>query len=134
MTRNARLFFVLLISSLVLSFCSPASSTQETKIPEPVKLKVLSLPYISYAPLFIAQEDGYFAAQGLDVEFIRMDKTTDAIPALVQGQLDVASGLMEVNMLNAVAQNGNIRYVADKGFLYTELMSQYHLGRQERAG
>lgn len=117
MKQSARLFFVLLISSLVLSFCSPASSSQETKIPEPVKLKVLSLPYISYAPFFIAQEDGYFAAQGLEVEFIRMDKTTDAIPALVQGQLDVASGLMEVNMLNAVAQNGNIRYVADKGFL-----------------
>lgn len=111
------LLIVLILASLLLPSCASGNPPQVAETPAPVKLKVLSLPYISYAPLFIAQEDGYFAAQGLEIEFIRMDKTTDAIPALVQGQLDVASGLMEVNMLNAVSQNGNLRYVADKGFL-----------------
>lgn len=117
MKRTHHLILALCLASLVLTSCSPQNRSEAINPPELVKLKVLSLPYISYAPFFIAQEDGYFAAQGLDVEFIRMDKTTDAIPALVQGQLDIASGLMEVNMLNAIAQNGNIRYVGDKGFL-----------------
>ena len=117
MKKLSLLTLALVIASLFFTACASQKNSQATSPTELVKLKVLSLPYISYAPFFIAQEDGYFAAQGLDVEFIRMDKTTDAIPALVQGQLDVASGLMEVNMLNAVAQNGDIRYVGDKGFL-----------------
>jgi ABC-type nitrate/sulfonate/bicarbonate transport system substrate-binding protein len=36
------------------------------------KLRVAMVPYLSYAPLTIAQEEGYFAQQGLDVEFVSL--------------------------------------------------------------
>ena len=87
---------------------------------EPFKLKVLVLPYQAYAPFFIAKEEGYYAEQGLDVEFVRMEKSGEFTPALAQGQLDVAADLLNVGTLNAIAKGSQIKYVADKGFFDPE--------------
>jgi len=99
-------------------------STEEPTVPpplsptlEPVKLKVLVLPYLAYAPYFIAQEEGLFAEQNLEVEFVRMDKSGESTPALAHGELDVAADLLSVGTLNAIAQGSHIKLVADKGFL-----------------
>jgi len=82
-----------------------------------VHLKVGIQSFFAYGPFFIAQDRGYFAEQGLDVEFVNFNNTADSIPALLQGQLDVMSGLLTVNTLSAIAQGGNIKYVADRGYL-----------------
>jgi NitT/TauT family transport system substrate-binding protein len=125
------LFFTLTASSMLLAACAsqPASPATEapgsteaapaepTAAPELTHLTVSILPFLSYAPFFIAQEEGYFTEQGLEVEFVRIDKTSDAMPALAQGQIDVAAGFFDVSTLNAIAQGGNIRYVSDKGYL-----------------
>jgi NitT/TauT family transport system substrate-binding protein len=103
----------------------PVQSTQvfQTAIPNPsakpplIPLKVGIQPFFAYGPFFIAQDRGYFAEQGLDVEFVTFNNTADSIPALLQGQLDVMSGLLTVNTLSAIAQGGNIKYVADRGYL-----------------
>jgi NitT/TauT family transport system substrate-binding protein len=81
------------------------------------KIKVSILPFQSYAPIFIAIEEGYFAEQGLEIETLRIDKTSEAMPALAQGQIDVASGFFDVSTLNAIDQGGRIKYVSDKGYL-----------------
>jgi NitT/TauT family transport system substrate-binding protein len=134
-----RYVFICIIIALVISGCASqatqqptaseppaepaptepaASSTEETEASgDLVKLTVSILPFLSYAPVFIALEEGYFAEQGFDVEFVRIDKTSEAMPALAQGQIDVASGFFDVSTLNAIAQGGDIRYVSDKGFL-----------------
>jgi NitT/TauT family transport system substrate-binding protein len=74
------------------------------------------LPYLSYAPLYFAQEEGYFKEQGLEVEFVRMDDTSESITALAQGQLDISTGTIEISVLNAIGKGTNIKYVADKGY------------------
>jgi len=84
---------------------------------EPVHLKVMVLPYLSYAPFYIAQEEGYFTEQGLEVEFVRMDDTSQSIVALIKGDLDVSSGTMEISVLNSILEGTNIKYVADKGYM-----------------
>jgi NitT/TauT family transport system substrate-binding protein len=68
------------------------------------------------APLFIAQEEGFYAEQGLDVEFSEL-YTVEAIPALGQGKIDVAAGLIPVNVLNSMARGTDIKIVADRGYL-----------------
>jgi NitT/TauT family transport system substrate-binding protein len=83
-------------------------------------LKVLLLPFLSFAPLFIAEEEGYFGEQGLEVEFVRLEKGAHAIPALVRGDLDVAGGGVSISTLNAMAQGSDIKYVADKGHAATD--------------
>ncbi|MBN1148159.1 MAG: ABC transporter substrate-binding protein [Anaerolineales bacterium] len=121
-------FIAILILSIPLSACGPAEHSEQgqpihTKEPEPAtspditELVVSVLPFLSYAPFFIAQEEGYFTEQGLKVEFIRIEKTSEAIPALAQGQIDVAAGFFDVSTLNAIARGGNIKYVSDKGYL-----------------
>ncbi|MCP4400865.1 MAG: ABC transporter substrate-binding protein [bacterium] len=90
----------------------------ETAQSEPVKLKVLLLPYLSFAPFFIAQEEGYFAEQGLEIEFVKIGGgSAKTIPALIQGQLDVLAGAASFSMFNAMVRGGEIKFVADKGHI-----------------
>jgi NitT/TauT family transport system substrate-binding protein len=115
-----------LLVGLLLASCSAPSAPQPAATSAPAvapatqqltKIKVSILPFLSYGPVFIAKEEGFFAEQGFDVEFVRIDKTSEAMPALAQGQIDVASGFFDVSTLNAIAQGGDIRYVSDKGYL-----------------
>ena len=106
---------VLLILGLFLQTgtCSGGGQRQ----PEPMKLKVLLLPYLSFAPLFIAEEEGYFAEQGLEIEFVKMTSSAPAIVALARGELDVVAAILSVGLLNAMARGAKIKFVADKGYI-----------------
>jgi ABC-type nitrate/sulfonate/bicarbonate transport system substrate-binding protein len=81
-----------------------------------VSLKVLLLPSLSSAPLFVAADDGYFAAQGLDVEFVKITRSADALVALAQGKLDVWTGSVGFALMNAIARDDRLRIVSDKGY------------------
>jgi NitT/TauT family transport system substrate-binding protein len=84
---------------------------------ELTKVRVLNLPYITFAPFFIAQEEGYFRNHGLDVEFVNMQQHQEVLPMLASGQVDVSSGVMGAGALNTIAQGGRIAIVADKGYI-----------------
>ena len=113
----------------------PAASTLEP----PIKLKVLTLPVLSFAPYFIAQEEGYFAEQGLEIEFVQFQRSSDAIPALLQGELDVLGGALSFGLLNAMTKDANVRLVADKGYLtatgcsYTSILASSLIDQRELA-
>ncbi len=99
-----------------LAACAPIPPrASATAVDPPVRLKAVVLPYTSSGPLFIAQEEGYFAEQGLTVEFVRLDTGSGPLVALEQGEVDIAASGPTVGFLNAVAQSGRIRVVADKG-------------------
>jgi len=96
---------------------APAEQPAPTATLTPVHLKVGILSYMSNSPFFIAQEEGYFAEQGLEVEFVNFGfSERDMLPALLQGQLDVGLMSMNVGVLGAIAQGTNLKLVADKGF------------------
>jgi NitT/TauT family transport system substrate-binding protein len=116
MFRNGmRLLGLLIIISILLQACDAGRKDDEPSTPESTNLRVLLLPFMSFAPFFIAEQEGYFTEQGLDVEFVRMERGTEAIPALAQGDIDVYAGAISVSILRAI-QDGEIRIVADKGF------------------
>lgn len=105
---------------------SPAAippTTIPTEIPaetlEPIHLKVSIRNFISFAPLFIARDEGYFAEQGLEVELIDFSSSSsfETIPLLVAGEIDVGGTILDVSVFNAIAQGNNLKYVADRGFL-----------------
>jgi NitT/TauT family transport system substrate-binding protein len=83
---------------------------------KPIKVKVVSSPYLSYAPFFIAQEERFFAEQGLQIEFIEMSDASVAIPSLIKGDLDVMADGIWPSQLNAIARGAGIKIVADKGY------------------
>jgi len=85
--------------------------------PEPLRpdvVKVAIWPAISYAPLYIAQDEGLFAELGLEVELVRLPGTA-AIPALARGQVDVVGNMQTAGVYNAILAGSPIRVVADKG-------------------
>lgn len=111
-----------------------APSPKQTANPKPAaKVKAQILPLLSFAPYFIAQEEGYFADEGLEVEFVKFQRSSDAIPALLQGQIDVVGGALSFGLLNAMAKDQRMRLVADKGYLsdtgcsYTSILAGKHL-------
>jgi NitT/TauT family transport system substrate-binding protein len=93
---------------------APSPTTTST-IPEPATVKVVTLPFITFAPFPIGVERGYFAEQGIEVEVVKMARQEEILPALSSGQVDVSSGLVSAGMFNAIARGSKIRLVADKG-------------------
>jgi len=102
---------------VVFAFACTFNVNAEPAQPEPVKLKVVALPFLSFSPFFIAEEEGYFAQQGIEVEFVKMESMAQTIPLLLQGQIDVTSGSVNSGLFNAIARNGDLRIVADKGYI-----------------
>jgi len=81
----------------------------------PVHVRYALQYSLNDAPTFLALERGYFAAEGLDVELIRIQAGGEAIPLLATGGLDVAMGAGAAGFYNAVARGAEVRVVADEG-------------------
>ena len=71
--------------------------------------------YISYAPIFIADAEGYFRRHGIDLELVLMPDGNTGTPLVVSGDIDVLAGPGSPGILNAIARDANVRLVADKG-------------------
>ncbi|MFN0181266.1 MAG: ABC transporter substrate-binding protein [Gemmatimonadales bacterium] len=80
-------------------------------------LRVVLQKFLGFAPLLIADKEGYFRAVGLDVEFVSINRTHDALPAMLTGDVDVLAGPAGASVLSAMARGQPIRAVADKGYL-----------------
>jgi NitT/TauT family transport system substrate-binding protein len=78
-------------------------------------VRALVLPYLGYAPFFIAEEEGFFRERGVDVEIVEAENGLRMLPVFVNGDLDVYSGQLYAGLLNAVARGAAVRIVADKG-------------------
>lgn len=114
---------IVLIMAATLAACDRAPATSETSNAPSASLDVVKvnyLPYISFAPLVFAQEEGLFEAEGIRVEFITFKRSNQGIPALAGGQLDVLAGSINAGLLNAMARGAHIRLVADKGHIDTK--------------
>jgi NitT/TauT family transport system substrate-binding protein len=51
-------------------------------------LRITHTTWVGYGPLFVAQEKGFFAAEGVEVELINIDYGGAATDALLDGQVD----------------------------------------------
>lgn len=110
-----RYAFLMTISLLLVGSCSTIAS--ESPPEEPIKITVNMLPFMSFAPFAFAESEGFFADQGLEVEFVTLFNDVEAIVGLSQGDIDVVANFVSAGMLNAIASDGNIQMVADKGYI-----------------
>ena len=76
----------LLAAFVFAAFSGVAGHAQEQE------LTVGTIGTSSDAPFFIADAKGYFAEQGLKVNFVRFDSAAKSIPSLGSGEIDVGSG------------------------------------------
>jgi len=106
--------------ALILNACGPASGAPfaDPTAPKPALINVGVLGYVSNSPLVIAQVEGFYAEQGLDVEIVNFGTSDrEMLPALLGGQLDVAATVLNVAVLNGILGGIHARFVADKAFI-----------------
>jgi NitT/TauT family transport system substrate-binding protein len=81
---------------------------------DPLHVRMAVAPYLSFTPFYICQAEGYFEEQGIEVEFVTFPSSTQAIPLLAQGDLDVVATTLNAGLINAINMNANLRIVAGR--------------------
>jgi NitT/TauT family transport system substrate-binding protein len=104
----------------------PAAPAAPAAPPQPsVAVKVATQRLASDAALYVAQERGYFAEQGLAVELEEIVTGQGSIPPLAAGQLDVGVGSVSAGLFNAIARGIDIKLVATKGSVGPDAQSPF---------
>jgi NitT/TauT family transport system substrate-binding protein len=100
-----------LMASAILAACAPATPTA-TPTPSTTEVSVVMgyIPNVQFAPWFVAEKKGYFAANGLKVKFV-WGFETDGVKLVGANQADFAM-LGGDQVIQARAQNIPLVYVA----------------------
>ncbi len=93
----------------LLSIAPPPARSADTT----VRVGILNIT--SDAPLLVADREGFFKQEGLDVVFTTFASAGNMIVPLGSNQLDVGGGAPAVGIYNGVEHGINVRIVADKG-------------------
>lgn len=116
--KTVWIFLIFLLgTSVIVTACiyQAPGALSSTNAPALTTVRVAYLPVISNGPLFIAKEEGYFAQQGINVEFIKFQSAPAALPALINGDIAVSGGQLSPGLVNAIIKGTHVRIVADKG-------------------
>jgi NitT/TauT family transport system substrate-binding protein len=101
------------LTSLALSGCS-RSEHARTKSAAPGTPVTMNInPTISYAPLVIAKDEGFFAAEGIDARLVSLDSNS-AVTAAAAGKLDVLSVGVRSGIFNMILRGAPLQVVADR--------------------
>jgi len=99
----------------LLALCRAlAARADDTGAPR-IHVKAVVLPTLTFAPLYVARAEGFFAQQGLDVDLEEIGGSAPSIPLLVRGEVDVLTGWLSSGLLNVMARGAHVRLVADRG-------------------
>jgi NitT/TauT family transport system substrate-binding protein len=104
---------------LWLAVCGLTACRAESPAADPphARLRLSSLRHLSQGPLLLAEAEGYFRDEGIEIELIPSRDHRDMLPMLLSGDLDVLAANLSPIFLSAIAQGANLRIVADKGRL-----------------
>jgi NitT/TauT family transport system substrate-binding protein len=94
--------------------CSSASSGSPR--PEEPDILVAAIPTVDLASLYIAQDDGLFAQQGLHVTIKKIPSSAAIIADQLKGQIDIGAGSY-VGYISAQALGARFRILAEASVL-----------------
>lgn len=102
--------------SLVLLMCVALACSPKSERVAPTLTRVTFNvnPTMTYAPLVIAKEEGFFANEGIDAQLVSLD-TNAALTALASGRIDVLSSGVRSGVFNMILRGQPMQVVADKG-------------------
>ena len=119
---------VLAVVVLVLAGCgapaAPAAAGGGAGGLEQTTVQVGALPIIDFAAVQRAFLGGYFAAEGLDIEFIPVQGGAAAIPLLVNGELDLTwsamNSIIAAQDKRVAEARGGLRVLPGSGYAAAE--------------
>jgi NitT/TauT family transport system substrate-binding protein len=107
----ATMAIVLVAAGCASSVGTNALSAAQSKL-ETTTITVGALPTADLAGLYIAEDDGFFAAQGLTVKISKIASSADVISSQLNGQVDIGAGSY-VPYLAAQASGDKFRILAE---------------------
>lgn len=92
----------------------------------------------SNAGIYVADGLGFFAEQGLEINYVDFGSASEVMPALARGDLEIGDVGINPALFNAVARHVGIKLVADKGsmppgFGFTSFVAASSLADQIRS-
>ena len=105
------------LAALALAGVPGCGRTPDESPASPRKVRVSFTRHLSWGPLMIADAEGFFADENLDVEFVPLMRPEESLVALVTGDIDVRPGPLSAGMLSAIARGATVRIVAGMGNL-----------------
>ncbi len=86
-------FTLLILVLALLAGCAPATPPSSQSTPRHIVLALGYIPSVQFAPFYVAQDKGFFADEGLEVEF-RHGFETDFLKLVAAGEIPfvIASG------------------------------------------
>ena len=78
------------------------------------KLRVSLVPRFTLAPVYLADELGFFREERLAIEILKLPETTRSIPLLAGGQLDVVFGTATPGFFNGVMRGARMKIVGSR--------------------
>jgi NitT/TauT family transport system substrate-binding protein len=98
-----------------------------TAVPSAQTVKHGYNPILAGAPMFIAQERGYFAEAGFELEFTTFDTGAQMVASAAAGQLDVIAAVPSPSLFNALARGIDLKAVAVESWTGTFLVLRKEL-------
>jgi len=109
MNALRRALVILIAALVVLVTTAPQMVTGQG--PTLIKIRVVHVPVLIFAPLYVAIERGYFAQQGLEVELVSTPGGVSSFVVLASGRAEVVVGGLGAALFNAVARGLDFKVV-----------------------
>src|SRR2546422_10191739 len=107
MTRQGLVMLAIAVTLLVFGPMGQAGAEEQPL----TKLRVVHVPVLIFAPLYVAIERGYFARQGIDVELIGTPGGLSSFAVLASGRAEVVVGGLGASLFNAAARGLDFKVV-----------------------
>ena len=62
-------------------------------------VKIAFSTWVGYGPLYIAEQEGYFKKNGVDVELIKMEDPKERFPALMADRIEMIASTVDTALL-----------------------------------
>ena len=95
--------------------CVAACGGEVPDAEAPDHVRAIVMPYLTLMPFYIAQEEGFFADENLEVEFVRVARHQEIMASLASDDVDAAAAMLTSNEINLIAAGTPIRLVAALG-------------------
>jgi len=106
---------VIRIPSLAAICCTLALLALPARGQQPVTVRVGTLKLVGGAPLFVAQERGYFRQEGIDLRFVYFGAAAPVATAVATGDVEVGATGITGTLFNLSSGGAKIWLVADRG-------------------
>jgi NitT/TauT family transport system substrate-binding protein len=100
---------VLAIGLLIVMVAAPGGALGQTR--SPLHIRVVHVPVMIFAPLYVGIEQGYFAQQGLEVELIGTPGGASSFAVLASGRAEAVIGGLGAALFNAAARGLDFKVV-----------------------